>query len=205
MHLVQAALTAHSVGGDIMDPWPGIKWSGRSRRIKRIQSIVHRFYSGRLFSQLMKIGPELSVLVGCTQSIKIAGCLGGLLRHGYSALSHCWRHISTTVLHADLVAYTPVEGAWIDHSGCGRGVSGVHGCWLVLDTHLGRIIWALRRVLELAMAFEAAHLDGPSPWIIREIVLLDRLTEACFTQVRWLCQRCHRLRWLQSEGMLLKG
>ena len=216
MHLVKTARSAHRVRLDIMDPRPGIKWSGRSRRIKWIQSVVYRIYSVRLFSHLMQIAPELGVIVGCAQAMQIIGGLGGLLCNMNSTLPNRGRYSSTASFHAASVVKTPVEWALIEHS-CGwRGKSWVHGRRLVLNTHLTGIIhlkvssfgWcigALRWVLELVLAVQAAHLDGPSPWIVSESVFLDRMAEACFAKRCRLCQWCHRLRWMQREGVLLKG
>ena len=146
MHLVKAALATHRGGCDNMIPGPGIKRGGRSRRIKWIQSIVYRIYSVSLFSHFMKIAPELSVLVGCAQSMQIAGGLGGLPCRGDPTFSGCGRRYSctssTTSLHtlSVVVVEASVEGALIEHSSWGRGKSGVHGRRFVLNTHLTRVL-----------------------------------------------------------------
>ena len=100
MHFEKATLATHRVWGDNMVPRPGIKRGGRSCRIKWIQPVVYRIYSVCLFSHLMKVTPELSVLVGCAYAMQIAGGLSGLPCRGYPALSGCRRrYSSTTSLH----------------------------------------------------------------------------------------------------------
>ena len=119
MHHVNAALATHGVGCNEVGPGPGVERGRRSHRFQRIQLVVHCVNSSLLFSHLLKIAPKLSVLVGCTNAVQVAGGLSGLPCHGWNSALGRRRCHRNTILHTlpVVVVEAASERAIFEHSG----------------------------------------------------------------------------------------